>query len=182
MRRSRALWLQQKLNFVSSINQVSFSILLSYLGSIDGIRQVHVFDDASPHAFGAILYITNDFQPSFVISKSRVSLVKGEKTFPQLELLAGVIKIRVARLLLQPFHSLNISLELTFWSDKKKVHNFDHCFLLCCLEHHFWHSRWCIELVWFIIFWLLSMCLLPERFFHLSLSWVGVYLFIFYII
>ena len=51
--------------------------------------KLHVFADASTRAYGAVAYLTNNSDVTFVIAKNRVAPLKN-LTLPKLELMAAV--------------------------------------------------------------------------------------------
>ena len=61
-----------------------------------GSYQLHVFCDASAHAYGAVTYICAENGSLFLMSRSRVSPIK-TKTIPQLELTAFLLGCRLAK-------------------------------------------------------------------------------------
>jgi hypothetical protein len=62
---------------------------------------------------GAVAYLLDGYQSSFVMSKARVAPLKSDRsqlTLPQLELMAAIIGIRVATAIIVAFIALGISL------------------------------------------------------------------------
>ena len=55
---------------------------------------VHCFADASPRAYGAVVFLTQQNQVSFVTAKSRVAPLK-QLTLPRLELMAALVATRL---------------------------------------------------------------------------------------
>ena len=61
--------------------------------------QLHVFTDANTKAYGAVAYLSNEDQTSFVMAKGRVAPMK-QITLPKLELMAAVIAAKLAYLVI----------------------------------------------------------------------------------
>ena len=78
------------------------------------------FVDASPKAYGAVAYLTNKNQSSFIMPKSRVAPLK-KITLPQLELMAAVIGTRSANFLSHSLSSRYLNLTIKQWSDSEIV-------------------------------------------------------------
>lgn len=112
---------QRWLAIASSINQAKLEINRSHFGSKNQIHEVHIFVDASQVAFGAVAYFRNSNSISFVMSKARVAPVKGERTLPQLELVAAVIGTRLADTIQNALTPLGLQLRFNFWSDSQIV-------------------------------------------------------------
>ena len=78
---------------------------------------VHIFADASPKAYRVVVYIQCDNQPSLVISKSRVALIK-QHSLPGLELMAAVVGARLGSFVADSF---NHRINNYYWSDSQIV-------------------------------------------------------------
>ena len=84
--------------------------------------ELHVFCDASPLAYGTVIYmrgfLANNKNPlvSYVISKARVAPVKTE-TLPRLELTACVLGCRMAKFVINALARKDI--KSYFWTDSK---------------------------------------------------------------
>ena len=79
---------------------------------------VHCFADASPRAYGAVVFLTQQNQVSFVTAKSRVAPLK-QLTLPRLELMAALVATRLTH-----FAQNAIPLQdpsVFIWSDSKIV-------------------------------------------------------------
>ncbi|KFM71288.1 hypothetical protein X975_00963, partial [Stegodyphus mimosarum] len=90
-----------------------------FLGCKNEQAEVHVFCDASPSAYGTVVYFrycenNANYRVSFIMSKSRVSPLK-KLTLPRLELMAMVIGARVGNYLKSVFKD-KIG-RIVFWSD-----------------------------------------------------------------
>ena len=62
--------------------------------------QLHVFTDANTKAYGAVAYLSNQDQTSFVMAKGHVAPLK-QITFSKLELMAAVIAAKLAYLVVE---------------------------------------------------------------------------------
>ncbi|XP_033745623.1 uncharacterized protein LOC117331137 [Pecten maximus] len=76
--------------------------------------ELHVFVDASKKAYGACAYLVNGNKTSFVMAKTRVAPLKNS-TIPLLELMAAVIRARLASHITSSFKSYRVIL----WSDSQ---------------------------------------------------------------
>ena len=95
-----------------------------YLRCRNDLHDLHIFVDASQHAYGAVAYFCNIDRVAFVLSKSRVvPLLIGKKppTLPQLELLAALIGSTLANTIVKAFKPLGVSLTVTMWSASQIV-------------------------------------------------------------
>ncbi|XP_035898309.1 uncharacterized protein LOC118505923 isoform X1 [Anopheles stephensi] len=84
--------------------------------------ELHVFTDASEHAYGCVAYLRIQAEGTvrckLVMSRSKVAPLK-RQTIPRLELMAAVLGARISHTILET-HSLKID-KCTFWSDSKTV-------------------------------------------------------------
>lgn len=78
--------------------------------------KLHVFADASTRAYGAVAYLTNNNDVSFVMAKNRVAPLKN-LTLPKLELMAAVVASRVARFVIDALHLQGT--HTYFWGDSQ---------------------------------------------------------------
>jgi len=112
------------IGLASSLVNANPKIPRTYFGTKSRVHSLHVFVDASQQADGAVAYLLDDNDCSFVMSKARVAPLKGEVThltLPQLELMAAVIGTRLATNIINAFNTLAISLTVTMWSDSQIV-------------------------------------------------------------
>ncbi|XP_063436092.1 uncharacterized protein LOC134717532 [Mytilus trossulus] len=79
---------------------------------------LHVFTDASTHAYGACTYIMYDRKPTIVMAKNRVAPIK-TITLPKLELMGAVIGARLVDHICKNFQETFS--EIQFWSDSQIV-------------------------------------------------------------
>jgi len=79
-------------------------------------KKLHVFCGASKKAYGAVVYICEGNQISFVMAKTRVVLMKS-RTLPRLELMAAVIDSCLCKFVLKSLHHL--SFDVTMWLDSQ---------------------------------------------------------------
>ena len=81
--------------------------------------ELHVFADASSRAYGAVIYLKNGTQTSFIIAKSRVKPLK-PVTIPRLELLAAFLAARLVTFVKSALSNLGIH-TIVLWSDSQTV-------------------------------------------------------------
>jgi len=79
-------------------------------------NRLHIFADASLTAYGAVAFLCNDINTSFVIAKSRVAPLK-PLTLPKLELMGALIAARLCDFVVQALQPLSLS--TYFWSDSQ---------------------------------------------------------------
>ena len=112
------------IGLASSLVNATPRVQRSYFGTKSRVHSLHVFVDASQQAYGAVVYLLDGDQCSFVMSKARVAPLKGDGpqlTLPQLELMAAVIGTRLATSIINAFKTLAISLTIDMWSDSQIV-------------------------------------------------------------
>jgi hypothetical protein len=112
------------LGLCSSLSDAKPKVPRSYFGDRSRVKSLHIFVDASQQAYGAVAYLLDGQNSSFVISKARVAPLKGngpQLTLPQLELMAALIGTRIATTIITAFQVLGISLSVTMWSDSQIV-------------------------------------------------------------
>jgi hypothetical protein len=110
------------IGLASSLVNATPRVQRSYFGTKSRVHSLHVFVDASQQAYGAVVYLLDGDQCSFVMSKARVAPLKGDGpqlTLPQLELMAAVIG--TATSIINAFKTLAISLTINMWSDSQIV-------------------------------------------------------------
>lgn len=79
---------------------------------------IHCFADASQYAYGAIVFLVQGSQTSFVISKTRVAPLK-VLTIPRLELMAALVATRLTHFVLQAIPAYDPPAFI--WSDSQIV-------------------------------------------------------------
>ena len=62
---------------------------------------LHTFVDASLKAYGAVVFVCNNTNSSFVMAKARVAPLKN-LTLPRLELMAALVGVRLCSFVLIP--------------------------------------------------------------------------------
>ena len=87
--------------------------------------QLHTFADASTKAYGAIVYIQQGNETSFVIAKTRVAPLK-QLTLPKLQLMAAVVATRLAKFVTASFSGHYDSMLVHLWSDSQIVLHWIH--------------------------------------------------------
>ena len=86
----------------------------------DRLPQLHVFADASTKAYGAVVYIQQGNETTFVIAKARVAPLK-QLTLPKLELMAALVATRLAKFVVKSFYGHFDGMSIQFWSDSQIV-------------------------------------------------------------
>ena len=81
---------------------------------------LYVFADASMKAYGAIVYLCNNHNISFVMSKGRVAPIKA-LTLPKLELMAAVTATRVAKFVQTSLSANQHLIPVHLWTDSQIV-------------------------------------------------------------
>ena len=91
-----------------------------------GLRQnnnsLHLFADASSHAYGCCAYLVNEKESNLIYAKGKVTPIKNKRSIPQLELLAITLAVKVCKFLLDSYKDVNIN-DTFIWSDS-----------LCCIN------------------------------------------------
>ncbi|MCY3927479.1 MAG: A17 family peptidase [Acidobacteria bacterium] len=81
---------------------------------------IHVFADASTKAYGAVVYLHQNNQISFIMSKTRVAPLK-QLTLPRLELMGAVLAARLSNFILRSFQHTQLHTSIHLWSDSQIV-------------------------------------------------------------
>ena len=81
-------------------------------------HQLHVFADASPVAYGAVAFLCQDNDVSFVMAKSRVAPLK-QLTLPKLELMGALTAAKLCEFISKALTHLTCSTH--FWTDSQIV-------------------------------------------------------------
>ena len=96
----------------------AFSVSRCYFIACMTCPVVHCFVDASKHAYGAVVFLTQGNEVSFVAAKTRVAPLK-TLTIPRLELMAALVGTRVTHFVNE---AIPVSNSLVFmWSDSQIV-------------------------------------------------------------
>ena len=83
-------------------------------------RRLHIFVDASKKGYGAVVYLCQGGQSSFIMSKTRVAPLK-ELTLPKLELMAAVVGTRLLKCILRSLLPIYTDIPFYMWSDSQIV-------------------------------------------------------------
>ena len=111
-------WLSIAKNLQEATNVCMQRRYLSQNHALNSTSYVHVFVDASPKAYGAVAYLTNENQSSLIMAKSRVAPLK-KITLIQLEIMAAVIGTREANFLSHSLSSKYANLTIKLCSDSE---------------------------------------------------------------
>ena len=83
-------------------------------------RRLHIFVDASKKGYGAVVYLCQGRQSSFIMSKTCVAPLK-ELTLPKLELMAAVVGTRLLKCILRSLLPIYTDIPFYMWSDSQIV-------------------------------------------------------------
>ena len=83
-------------------------------------QEIHGFADASLKAYGAVIYIQQANEVSFVIAKTRVAPLS-KLTLPKLELMAALVAARLTKFVTESLDSLYPNMAVHLWSDSQIV-------------------------------------------------------------
>ena len=126
---NRERWLEIATFITKAVDQRLMSIPRAYFSSPTSSYQLHVFGDASKHAYGAVAYLVNNNQVAFVMPKSKINPKKnesreGEKelSIPEAELMASYIGTLLAETIFFAFEPLGMRPFIFLWSDSQIVH------------------------------------------------------------
>ena len=101
---------------ISDLSQVD---LIKFPRSVAGTKPcyLHVFCDASTHAYGAVAYIITENTSQLLTAKARVTPVKS-RSLPQLELTAIQVGVQLASYIIRTLADLKF-IETYVWSDNE---------------------------------------------------------------
>ena len=94
----------------------AFSVSRCYFIARMTCPVVHCFVDASKHAYGAVVFLTQNSEVSFVAAKTRVASLK-TLTIPRLELMAALVGTRLTHFVMKTIPVPNMSVFM--WSDSQ---------------------------------------------------------------
>ena len=84
------------------------------------IQELHTFADASLKAYGAVVYLQQGSQVSFVIAKTRVAPLN-KLTLPKLELMAALVATRLTKFVNNALDGFFHDIPVHLWSDSQIV-------------------------------------------------------------
>jgi hypothetical protein len=112
-----------------AVDQQLMSLPRSYFGSVDAVQELHLFCDASRHAYGAVAYLCYKEQTAFVMSKARITPIKdsqreGEReiSIPEAELMAAYLGTLLATTIIAALKKNGIRMKIFLWSDSQIIH------------------------------------------------------------
>ncbi|XP_065889723.1 uncharacterized protein [Dysidea avara] len=83
-------------------------------------QEIHGFADASLKAYGAVIYIQQGNEVSFVMAKTRVAPLS-KLTLPKLELMAALVATRLTKFVTESLNSFYPHMPVHLWSDSQIV-------------------------------------------------------------